>query len=80
MSTIEQAASAVVGRVEANQDHPANEYVKPLASAFFCGAALAKSQKFGTPLPVDYRPVDAFSYDEQKSFNAGFDSAMFDRV
>ncbi|ASD11698.1 hypothetical protein [Pseudomonas aeruginosa] len=80
MSTIEQAANCVVSAVEANQDHPANDYVKPLASAFFCGAALAKNQKFGTPLPIDYRPEAAFSYEEQNAFNAGFESAMHDRA
>lgn len=80
MRTIEEAANGIVRDVEANQDRPANDYVKPRASAFFCGAALAKNQKFGTPLPVDYRPEAAFSYEGQKAFNTGFESAMHDRA
>lgn len=80
MTEIEKRATADVAAVQATMDRPVNEYVPRLCTAWECGVAKGKFEKFGTPLHTGYRESSSFSQEEQKSFDAGFESAMFDRA
>ena len=80
MNEIEKRVVADVKAIQSTMAHPINKYVPGLCTAWECGVAKGKYEKFGTPLPSGFRDFSAFSFEEQASFDAGFESAMFDRA
>ena len=74
--TITTAVCTDVESIQASIDHPVNEYVPTLCTAYECGLAAAKKQKYGTPLPADWRSIDSFSSYERNAFEAGYSEGL----
>jgi hypothetical protein len=74
--TITTAVRTDVETIQSTMDHPVNEYVPALCTAYECGLAAAKMAKYGTPLPTDWRSIDSFSHVERNAFESGYSEGL----
>lgn len=80
MSGIDNRVNERVLVIQSTMTESVNEYVPRLCTAWECGVAKGKFDKFGTNLPEGFRNASSFDFDGQQAFDAGYTSAMFDRA